>query len=58
MTMDQRAPRSPLHGLSPADARALLSRLLEIADDAVIVADDALATQSPVRTGFGPLYFS
>jgi PAS domain S-box-containing protein len=41
--MDQRMPHSPLHGLPPADARVLLARLLEIADDAVIVADDALA---------------
>ena len=40
--MDRRAPNPSLHGLAPADARSLLARLLEIADDAVIVADDAL----------------
>ncbi|HET9821896.1 MAG TPA: response regulator [Burkholderiaceae bacterium] len=42
MTMDQRAPHPHLHGLLPVDAHALLARLLEIADDAIIVADDAL----------------
>jgi PAS domain S-box-containing protein len=43
VNVDQCAlPASPLHGLAPAGAQALLARLLEIADDAVIVTDDAL----------------
>jgi PAS domain S-box-containing protein len=43
VTTDQLGQRAPaLHRLPPADARALLARLLEIADDAVIVADDSL----------------
>jgi hypothetical protein len=43
VTTDPLGLRGPaLNRLPPADARALLARLLEIADDAVVVADESL----------------
>jgi len=42
MAVDQRTDHSLLHGLPVGEAGALLTRLLAIADDAVIVADETL----------------
>jgi len=42
MTVDQRADAASLHGLPVGEAGVLLSRLLAIADDAIVIADEAL----------------